>query len=136
MAKQASMQRGLEQLRLNVFQLGPHFNEFLDAQCAETAVNGTIYMKGNAPWRDNTGNRKDRVPGAARAGLHAEPTKSALAHDHAHKEITFSHSVYYGIFLETKRHGKFQIIMPAVKAMGEALMVKLEESLPRVARER
>lgn len=129
------MQRGLEHLRVNTAQLGPNYDRHLDELCDESAVEGTAYMKVHAPWRDNTGNRKDRVPGAARALLHAEPTKSELEHDHAHKEITFSHGVYYGIFLETKHNGKDQIIMPSVKAIGESIMAKLEESLSRVARE-
>lgn len=129
------MNRGLEQLRVNTAALGPDYDRFLDDLCDETAQVGTAYMRAHAPWRDNTGNRKDRVPGAARALLHAEPTKSELEHDHAHKEITFSHGVYYGIFLETKHHGKDQVIMPSVKAVGEILMAKLEESLSRVARE-
>jgi hypothetical protein len=129
------MQRGLEQLRLNVAEIGPHFDEHLDQLCDEGGVEGTIYMKGHARWRDNTGNRKDRIPGAARAGLHAQPTKSPLEFDHSHKEITFSHGVNYGIWLETKYHGKFAIIMQAVKAIGESFMAKLEGSLSRVARE-
>lgn len=122
-------------MRYNTAELGPHYNEFLDDQIKEAAVEGTVYMKGHAPWKDNTGNRKDRIPGAARALLSAEPTDSALEHNHSHKEITFSHGVWYGIFLETKRHGKFAIIMPAVKAVAESLMAKLEDSLARVARE-
>lgn len=131
----ASLQRGLEQLRVNTAALGPHYDRFLDDLCDESAVEGTIYMKGHARWRDDTGNRKDRIPGMARALLTAEPTKSALEHDHAHKEITFSHGVNYGIWLETRHHGKFAIIMQSVKAVGESMMAKLAESLPRVARE-
>lgn len=129
------MQRGLERLRVNTAAVGPHFNEHLDNLIDESAVEGTVYMKGHARWKDNRGNRKDRVPGAARAGLHAVPTKSPLEFDHAHKEITFAHGVDYGIYLETKRNGKFAIIMLAVRAIGESFMAKLEGSLDRVARE-
>lgn len=131
----ASLERGLTQLRLNTLQIGPNFDRFLDEQCGQAAVAGTIYMKGNARWKDNTGNRKDRIPGEARATLRAQQVISPLVHDTAHKEIKFSHGVDYGIWLETRRNGKFAIIMQSVKAIGEALMVKLEESLPRVARE-
>lgn len=134
MAK-ASLQRGLEQLRINVAALGPHFDEHIDRLCDEAVVEGPIYMRGHARWRDDTGNRKDRIPGAARAGLHAFRSQSPLTFGHGHKEITFSHGVSYGIFLETKRNGKFAIIMQSVKAVGEGLMAKLEGSLSRVARE-
>ncbi|OBJ08291.1 hypothetical protein A5625_15305 [Mycobacterium sp. 1465703.0] len=90
-------------------------------------------MKGHARWRDNTGNRRDRIPGAARAGLHAVPTKSPLRFDHTHKEITFAHGVWYGIFLEAKYHGRFAIIMQSVRATGESFMAKLTDSLRVVA---
>lgn len=125
--------QGMTQLRANVAQLGPHYNEFLDRLCDEAAVEGTIYMKGHARWRDNDGNRKDRVPGAARAALAARPTKSPLRFDHTHKEITFSHGVFYGVFLELKHHGKFAIIMQSVRAVGESFMAKLTGSLEVVA---
>lgn len=127
------LSRGLTQLKANVGSLGPRYNEFLDGLIAESSVEGTAYMKGHARWRDNTGNRKDRVPGAARASLHAYPTKSPLRFDHAHKEITFAHGVWYGIFLEAKQHGKFAIIMQAVRATGESFMAKLTGSLRAVA---
>lgn len=136
MAKQASLHRGLVQLKVNVEQLGKNYNDFVDKLVDEAVVEAPIYMKGHARWKDNTGNRKDRVPGAARAGLFAKETKSPLVHGNAHKEITLSHSEWYGIFLETKDNGKFAIIMQAVKAVGESFMAKLADSLDRVARER
>lgn len=129
------MQRGLAALKVNVRDVGPDFNEFLDDKVKEAAVAGTARMKEKAPWRDDTGNRKDRIPGAARAALTAEPTDSPLTHDQSHKEITFSHGVDYGIWLETKQHGKHQIIMPTVKAIGEELMESLTDSLPRAVEE-
>lgn len=132
----ASLSRGLTQLRLNVAEFGEKYDDYLDDQIRASAVEGTAYMKTHAPWNDSTGNRKDRVPGAARAGLKAEPTKSRLTFGHSHKEITFSHSEWYGIFLETKRHGKNQVIMPSVKVIAERFMAKLSGSLDRVARGR
>lgn len=134
----ASRSRGLEQLRINTAALGPHYNEHIDRLCNEATVEGAVYMKTHARWRDNDGNRKDRVPGAARAGLHAYVGGGQLQHDHGHKEITLSHGpdIYYGIFLETKDHGKFAIIVQSLKAVGESLMAKLEGSLARTAREK
>lgn len=130
-----SFARGLESLRLNTESLGERYNEVIDERIDEVAVvGGAAYMKEHAPWNDSTGNRKDRVPGAARAGLNAEETSSGLEFSHSHKEITFSHSEEYGIFLETKNNGKDQIIMPSVKAVGEKLMASLTGSLNEAAR--
>jgi hypothetical protein len=131
------LSRGLTQLRVNTAALGPHYDRFLDDLCDEAVVEGTVYMKTHARWRDDTGNRKDRIPGAARAGLSAVRSDDSqyLQFGHTHKEIVFSHGVSYGIWLETKHHGKFAIIMQSVKAVGESFMAKLEQSLDRVARE-
>lgn len=128
------MQRGLAALKINVRDVGRDFDEFLDDKVKEAAVAGEARMKERAPWDDNTGNRH-RIPGSARAGLTAEPTDSPLIHDQAHKEITFSHGVDWGIWLETKEHGRYQIIMPTVKAIGEELMESLTDSLPRAVEE-
>jgi hypothetical protein len=124
-------------LRANAAALGPHYNEHLDKMCDEAAVEGAVYMKTHARWEDNTGNRKDRVPGAARAGLAAMHSNDShlVQFDHTHKEIVFTHGVSYGIWLETKRNGKFAIIMQSVKAAGESFMAKLTDSLSRVADE-
>lgn len=137
MAKGASLSRGLTKLRANVAALGPRYGEHLNHMCDEAAVEGTVYMKTHARWKDNTGNRKDRVPGAARAGLVATHSNDSdlLRYGHAHKEIVFTHGVNYGIWLETKHNGRFAIIMQSVKAVGESFMAKLTESLKRVAEE-
>src|ERR1700722_15811192 len=128
------MQGGLAAVEVNVQNVGRDFDEFLDDKVKEAAVAGTARMKERAPWDDSTGNRH-RIPGSARAALSAEPTDSPLIHDQAHKEITFSHGEYWGIWLETKEHGKHQIIMPTVKAIGEELMESLTDSLPRAVEE-
>lgn len=131
-----SMSRGLESLRLNTVKLDENYNEFLDDRIDEVAVvGGAAYMKEHAPWNDSKGNRKDRVPGAARAGLNAEAVDSGLEYGHAHKEVVFSHGVDYGIWLETKNNGEHQVIMPSVKAVGEKLMASLIGSLDEVAAE-
>lgn len=125
----------MTQLRANTAALGPRYDQHIDRLCEEAAAEGVIYMKGHARWKDSTGNRKDRVPGAARAGLFTAFQSSLLQFAHTHKEILFSHGVNYGIWLETKHNGKFAIIMQSVKAVGESFMAKLEGSLTRVAEE-
>jgi hypothetical protein len=111
-------------LRDNCRDVKPDYEKVVDAFMTLTAVQGEARMKEKAPWRDDTGNRKDRIPGAARAGLF---TATSLAG--SHKTILFSHGVDYGIWLEISNHGKDQIIMPTVAAMGKQLMRSLRGTL-------
>lgn len=114
----------LVKLRDNTKAVKPRYEEQLDRALIDAAAAGEAYMKANAPWRDDTGNRKDRVPGAARAGLFAVANV-----DGSHKVITFSHGVDYGIWLEIKHSGRHEIIMPSIKHIGQELMESTEESL-------
>jgi len=71
------------------------------------AARSTGYLKTMAPWHDDTG--------AARAGLHATSFPEARAW-----ELVLAHAVSYGIWLEVANHGKYQIILPALRqAMTE-----------------
>ncbi|AXN43467.1 hypothetical protein MM1218R_01519 [Mycobacterium marinum] len=115
---------GLVRLRDNVKDVKPDYERLVDTQMRLAAVEGEAYMKEHAPWRDSTGNRKDRVPGAARSGLN---TTTSL--EFSHKSITFSHGVDYGIWLEIENNGKDQIIMPSVAVMAKRLMKSLRGSL-------
>lgn len=114
----------VKQLADNAKRVKSDYERKLDDAIIEAAIDGEAYMKEHAPWRDDSGNRKDRVPGAARAGLFTIPDVEG-----AQKEIVFSHSVDYGIWLETKHSGKDEIIMPSVKAIGDKLMRESEDSL-------
>lgn len=118
---------GLVRLRNNVRDVGPNYEKVVDAIMMLAAAQGQDRMRLRAPWRDNTGNRDDRVPGAARAGLHTVPMLKGR-----HKSILFSHGVDYGIWLEVKHNGKDQIIMPTVAFMGRELMKSLRGSLNTV----
>lgn len=111
-------------LRDNCRDVKPDYEKVVDAFMTLAAVQGEARMREKAPWRDSTGNRDDRVPGAARAGLF---TATNLAG--SHKSILFSHGVDYGIWLEISNHGKDQIIMPTVAAMGKQLMKSLRGTL-------
>ena len=80
---------------------------------------GEAYAKSSAPWSDDTG--------AARVGLFAFPSSSG-----GHHEILVSHSVSYGIWLEIAHSGKYQIILPTVRATGEHFMADLRGMLSRL----
>jgi hypothetical protein len=94
----------------------PDFRRRVDGALHDTmgyhATEGTTYMKEHAPWTDRTT--------AARNGLHAIPEESPGRY-----EITFSHTVHYGIWLEIANSGRYQIIMPTVRHEGDLLMGRL-----------
>lgn len=77
-----------------------------------TATRGEAAMKRGAPWQDQTGN--------ARSGLHTSTEHSPKLH-----RIIFAHSVPYGIWLEVRWSGRYQIIVPTIKAEGAKLMALL-----------
>lgn len=115
---------GLVKMADNCRAVKPDFEKVIDAFMTVAAVEGEERMKEKAPWRDGDGNRDDRVPGEARASLF---TATDLAS--SHKTILFSHGVDYGIWLEIKNHGKYQIIMPTIAVMGRKLMKNLRGTL-------
>lgn len=73
-------------------------------------------MKERAPWVDRTGN--------ARNGLTA---KAILGGDT--DALVLFHQVPYGIYLETKNGGKYQVIMPVVKEIAPQIMSTLNKIL-------
>lgn len=83
------------------------------------ASKGEGQMKTQAPWTDRTG--------AARAGLH-----TATSHSPEKHTILFSHSVDYGIWLEVKNSGEYEIIMPTVRQQGAELMRDLNHLFRRL----
>lgn len=72
-----------------------------------TAI-GVGYMKVNAPWSDETG--------AARSGLNG-----TAHHEETKHTIVFAHAVHYGIWLEVKNSGRYEIIMPTVREQARQL---------------
>lgn len=77
---------------------------------------GTTWMKLNAPWTDNTG--------AARASLIAVAVSQSSSHT-----ITVAHGVSYGIWLEVANSGKFQILGPAMRIIGQNVMKSMQGML-------
>lgn len=95
------------------------------------------WMKGNAPWTDDTG--------AARSGLTAVASDGEGKFAH---EMLLSYSVSYGIWLEVANSGRFQILGPAQRIFADKIMKDMNlilegrppstsppsESIPPVAR--
>lgn len=115
---------GLVKLRRNVKAVKPDYERIVNLSMEAAAIQGAEHMRTHARWKDDRGHRKDRVPGDARAGL-----GTATELETSHKVIWFFHGVDYGIWLEIKNHGKYQIIMPTVALMGKSLLKSLRGTL-------
>jgi hypothetical protein len=70
--------------------------------------------KVNAPWTDRTGN--------ARAGLFSG-TNISVEQDFW--ELYLAHTVFYGIYLETRFSGKYQIISPTILFIGKLIIDRM-----------
>lgn len=81
-----------------VAALARAFPQRVDRACREAALHGEAYAKVNAPWTNRTG--------AARASLTGVSSVAG-----ASGEITISHGVDYGIWLEVA-HGRVWGIIP------------------------
>lgn len=103
-------------LRKNIDQYSEQFDLMLGAIVDYHSAAGVVDMKSNAPWTDRTG--------AARAGLF-----TVVDHEPGHYTITFSHTVYYGFWLEVKFSARDAVIMPTVLSRGRALMADIQERL-------
>jgi hypothetical protein len=106
-------------LRSGVHRFGNKLNRAVDAVVDYDAAYATNYIKTNAPWTDDTG--------AARSGLMAIPN-----HNQTVQEIIMAYSVTYGIWLEIANSGKYAIITPAMRIVGNKVMSDLKNLIDRI----
>lgn len=109
MGKRVRFEFDGRRLKSNLKKLPPHIEHGVDAVIQRAATKGEVSLKNDAPWTDRTG--------AARAGLHTRVEER--------RAIIFSHTVDYGIWLEIKNSGKYEVIMPTVRKTGQQLMKDL-----------
>jgi hypothetical protein len=98
----------------NLSRLSAKVDRQLDIVLESQAQRGEAWMKIHAPWTDRTG--------AARSGLYTKYNK-----DGSTREILFSHSVAYGIWLEIANSGDYQVILPAIRTIGHDTMKQLQD---------
>lgn len=89
-------------------------NDFIDNTMEEAAAEGEKTMKAEAPWRDRT---RDARSGLW-AGTYASGNKRIL---------DMGHSVSYGVYLEERWGGRYQVVMPVLVRTGRAVMRSLED---------
>lgn len=90
-----------------------HLKKGLASHTAGFANEVEKYAKDNAPWADRTGD--------ARSGLTAQGEQRLVRYT-----ITLYHTVDYGVWLEIRWGGRFAIIEPTIRVMGERLMADLD----------
>lgn len=98
-----------DKLTVKAAAFGPAVLKAIDALMTTQAPRVQSYARSTAPWTDRTGN--------ARNGLFARSGGSS-----GHKFIELYHTVPYGIYLETRWGGRYQVIVPTVTAEGARIM--------------
>lgn len=93
--------------RLRTFNL--RADRAITAAIAFHATKAVAYARQNAPWTDRTSN--------ARNGLFATAQRDAPVY-----RIIVGHSVPYGVWLEVRWSGRYQIIRPTIDHEGPELM--------------
>ena len=103
-------------------QIDPQMHRYFEATTKRQAALAQADMRKNAPWTDRTGN--------ARAGLKAKPEFEGSTGSRTYR-IILSHSMHYGLFLETRWAGRYAIIEPTVKRQQEDFMRIMTRVLQR-----
>lgn len=96
-------------LRAAIARVDPDVEAAITHSVAYHATRAVAYARQNAPWTDQTGN--------ARNGLF-----STTEHSGKTWRIIVAHSVPYGVWLEVRWNGRYQIIRPTVQHEGPELM--------------
>lgn len=103
----------------NLATLDTRMRDLVSRDLDAHTVKAELTMKEKAPWHDNTG--------AAREGLWADNQK----HDD-HFSITLGHTAEYGVYLEKRWGGKFQIIAPVLLDTARSFMRSLEHAFAQL----
>ncbi len=98
-----------KRLRQNISNFDNKINRRITMAMEYEAAYATGWLKKNAPWNDDTA--------AARTGL----TTVALSSGSSH-ELLMAYSVYYGIWLEVANSGRWAVITPAMRIVGQKVM--------------
>lgn len=93
----------------------------MHATMAKEAPDVQSFAQKNAPWQDQTGN--------AREGLKARPMSDPGSMVF---EIHLFHTMPYGIYLETRWSGRYEVIVPTVMEEGRRVMETVDDVLGKL----
>lgn len=96
-------------------------DRFITAAVGYHATRAVGFARQNAPWADRTSN--------ARNGLFATAERDAPRY-----RIIVGHSVPYGVWLEVRWSGRYQIIRPTIDHEGPELMRTVQTMYARMFR--
>jgi hypothetical protein len=108
-------------LRNNLQTFSDKLNRNVSGVMNYNSAYATNWLKSNAPWSDDTG--------AARTGLVALPFNAGKTH-----ELIMAYSVSYGIWLEIANSGRYAVITPAMRIVGEKIMRDMQDLLDSMSR--
>lgn len=97
-------------------QFGPKSKRAMVAGANLTKTAAISHMRTTAPWTDRTG--------AARSGLNAEVQVSTNS-----VQLILFHSVFYGVFLETRWGGRYAVIRPSIAPMAQLMVTNIGKLL-------
>lgn len=101
-------------IQLSEKKIDDRIKHIIAGQFMYASDEAVTFAKDNAPWTDRTGN--------ARAGLHSGVSEG-LRGDFF--ELYLAHTVFYGIYLETRWNGKYQIIAPTILYTGAKIVERM-----------
>lgn len=101
MVKRSGVHIDTHKLELQLKRMEPRLERALYALIDYQASRSEAWMKANARWTDRTTNARNSLYTATR-------------HSRGRHEILLSHGVHYGIYLETRFAGRYEIINPAL----------------------
>lgn len=81
----------------------------------------TAHAKINAPWKDQTGNARSGLFSGVSIGVNQD-----------FWELYLAHSVFYGIYLETRFSGKYQIISPTILFIGKLIIDRMTSAFDKM----
>lgn len=112
---------GEDTLIANTRNLAPRIDKAVTAATDLYGMRIETAAKKNAPWTDRTGN--------ARNGL-----RTMVFHGDKEHVIVLYHQVSYGIWLEVRWDGRYEIIRPTINNQGKALMKMLNRLMDRLGK--
>ena len=110
-----------KRVRANIRRFPRELDREVGRVVAAESVWATAWLKGHAPWSDDTG--------AARAGLAAVAEQLGPG---SH-ELLLSYSVHYGVWLESMESGKYAVLSPGMRIIGAQLMSDLSRIVGKMS---
>lgn len=105
MAPKAGFKLDFSQVDENIEKLKSKFEGAMKILCDNGAQKMEAYAKQHRPWKDQTGNARQRL-------------KGSWSKEGSSYKIQIAHGVSYGVWLEVKNERRYAILKPTVEKVG------------------